>query len=212
MKDASVFSPGRSNFGLLMSDSEQSSVEVSDHEEVKPVETAVKTEDDSNTEQAPQEDDEWGTVVQHKKQRNPSTPGKPGQHSRRDNYPNKTVFIGNGSKKLPGQAAAPHPPVLVEDIRAETALELHGFPPKYRTGHLRRFVETVAPSGLGFRLKWQNDQSCWVVFDEPEMLKKALAELHDEVIQVRPFDPENLVITAEHQNEGAAPETTASTA
>lgn len=189
-----------------MSDSEQSSVEASDHEEVKQVAAVQKEEeeeDESNVEEGKpaQEDDEWGTVVQHKKQRNPSTPGKAGQQNKRDNHPSKTTFIGNGTKKLPGHSAVPHPPVLLEEIKAESALELYGFPSKYRTGHLRKFVETVASGGLGFRLKWQNDQSCWVVFDEPEMLKKALAELHDEVIQVRPFAQENLIITAEHHNE-----------
>lgn len=199
-----------------MSDSEQSSVEASDHEDGKQVASQVeKTEnDDSNGEEEKpaQEDDEWGTVVQHKKQRNPSTPGKSGANqSKRDNHPAKTTFIGNGTKKLPGQPAVPHPPVLIEEIKAETALELYGFPSKYRTGHLRRFVETVATTGLGFRLKWQNDQSCWVVFDEPEMLKKALAELHDEAIQVRPFAQENLVITADSHHETAAAPVVAAT-
>lgn len=198
MKDSSVFSPGRSNFGLLLSESENSSAEVSDNEAPVQSKQVVSQAEETHHESEAADEDDWG-VVTKKHPKNPSAHPK-SQTPRREHYPSKTVFIGNGTKKLPQTGPTPHhhAPVAIEDIKAETALELYGFPSKYRTSHLRKFVDSVTESaGAGYRLKWQNDSSCWVVFDEPEMLKKALNELHDEVIQVRPFAAENLVITAE---------------
>ncbi len=203
MKDTTVFTPGKSNFGLLMSESENSSAgsDVSDHEEVQTT-TVTEEEGEEQATNEPAEEENWCPVV--KKERKPSSASqklpKNNQH-----YAPKTAFIGNGTKKV-SQPGHHHAPVSVDEIKLENSLELHGFTSKYRTGHLRKFVETVATSGTGYRLKWQNDTSCWVVFDDPEMLKKALVELQDEVVQVRPFAPENLLITAvddKHHHEEA---------
>lgn len=170
MKDTSVFTPGRSNFGLLLSDSEQSGAsDVSDHEEVQVAQAeAVEADTEEETEQ-PAADDEW-LPVSHKKVRNPATPKHTAPHHRDPLHPRNVAFIGNGTKKLGQPAGAAHhhhQPVKVAEITADSALELHGFPSKFRTGNLRRFVETVIPTG--YRIKWQNDSSCWVVFETPEM-------------------------------------------
>lgn len=196
-----MFTPGRSNFGLLMSESEQS--EVSDNEQSVVEEKTAEPTVDQNAGDAEDADD-WGMVA--KKTRNPSSKAADST-PRREHFPNKTVFIGNGTKKfaVPGQPPVAHIPVSLEEITAERALELYAFPSKYRTSHLRKFVESAVPDVTSFRLKWQNDSSCWVVFDKPEMLQKALEELHDEVIQVRPFAKENLVITAEQQQHAEEP-------
>jgi len=215
VKDTNVFTTGRSNFGLLMSDSEAEAGSASEGEQVLAVEETEqveKSKKNTGTESEAtqvEENEEWGTAAP-KKQRHPTTPGAGAAAARREHYPNKTVFIGNGTKKLPATSTVlqqSHVPVTLEDIKSETALELHSFPAKYRTSHLRKFVESVAHGeGAGYRLKWQNDSSCWVVFDSPDVLKKALVELHDEVIQVRPFAAENLVITAADHATEAKPE------
>lgn len=188
MKESSIFSAGHSNFAMLMSDSEAS--DGSEQESVH--ELGAEAVEEKLEEQTEEVEDEWQPVV-GKKQKAPSTlaAGKPA--AARAPTSGKVSYIGNGTKKM--TAGVPHVPVALDEIKPTTALELHGFPSKYRTGHLRKFVDSVTQ--IGYRLKWQNDSSCWVVFDEPAMLERALAELKDEFIQVRPFAEENLVISAD---------------
>ena len=93
----------------------------------------------------------------------------------------------------------PHPqqhrqPVTIEEISATTAIELYGFPPSHRTSHLRQHLQ---PWDHKYRLKWQNDSSCWVVFDDPADVPVALEKLvgkGDTEIHTRPFDPANMLI------------------
>lgn len=45
----------------------------------------------------------------------------------------------------------------------ETSIELCDFPATLRTGDLRKFLQAFEGS---YRLKWHNDTSCYVVFDD----------------------------------------------
>jgi hypothetical protein len=88
------------------------------------------------------------------------------------------------------------PPVLPADLSLQTTIELYDFPSTHRTTHLRQFL---MPFDRLYRLKWQNDTSCLVVFDDGEMVGKALEVLvGDEVIKVRAFQPSTSVNDTEN--------------
>lgn len=184
VKDTSVFNSGRSNFAALMSSDDEDSVPQTTKMDQTQAETtnvetveAVGTEEDTGHEE---EEDEWCPVVTAKQKKttthpkegvssNPGT-GKGARHPSFGHHKSHgTVVIGNGQAKKSTSALPPL--TLAEISRPETTLELYGFPAKYRTGHLRKFVESVVGEGAGYRLKWQNDSSCWVVFDQPESRK-----------------------------------------
>lgn len=204
MKDSAVFTPGRSNFGLLLSDSEDdvqsnglngSEQHEEELQQINESEAAKSTEEDA---EEAVEEDEWCPVV-GKKEKKASNPAKPKtsfvpstQPHHHQGHHGKTSFMGNGIKKL---HHTPVPTAKLEEIGPNSALELYDFPSKYRNAHLCRLVETVTGGPTGYKFKWQNDQSCWVVFEDGAVLERALAELKDEVIKVRPFDEKNLVIT-----------------
>jgi hypothetical protein len=229
-----MFTVGRSNFAALLSSDDEGEEAVRQEKKTAVTEVVEGTAEEKTTgeasEEAVVEDEEWCPVVTGKKKggqgapkegvsANPGT-GKaaaskfPASFSKphhayhhHAHHPHGATIIGNGQKK-PLQTSQLPPLTLAEICDAAKSLELHGFPSKYRTGNLRKFVEGGIPSGAGYRLKWQNDSSCWVVFDEADSLTKALEALAgDEFIQVRRFDPANLVLTEElmHAKEAAHP-------
>lgn len=216
-----MFTVGRSNFAALLSSDDEGEEVVVRQEKGTVVTEAEATEERaapaSGAEEAV-EDEEWCPVVTGKKKGGAAAPkegvssnpgtgkaaskfpapfSKPHHSYHHHHHPHGATIIGNGQKK-PLQTSQLPPLTLAEICDATKSLELHGFPSKYRTGNLRKFVEGGIAPGAGYRLKWQNDSSCWVVFDEAESLEKALETLAgDEFIQVRRFDQANLVLTEE---------------
>lgn len=80
----------------------------------------------------------------------------------------------------------------------EVTLEFYDFPPSLRTSDLHGFAHKAAGVDGHYRLKWQNDTSCWIILDSPELADTALAHLKavqqpdDACIRVRPYHPDNV--------------------
>lgn len=81
-------------------------------------------------------------------------------------------------------------PVSLDQLNAEQTLEICAFPEVWRTSDIRRVFSSFEGQ---YRLKWQNDTSCFVHFEGAETAAKALAEVHPESATIRPYAPENVL-------------------
>jgi hypothetical protein len=84
------------------------------------------------------------------------------------------------------------PPVTLEQLNPEQTLEIFDFPESWRTSDIRKLL---SPFDGQYRLKWQNDTSCFIHFDSAEAAGKALDEITSEEAALRRFSPENIVAT-----------------
>lgn len=116
----------------------------------------------------------------------PSSSGQqtPRQHTAYRRQPSGGSERAGGGKNLP--------------MLPEVTLELYDFPSSLRTGDLHGFVHKAAGVDGHYRLKWQNDTSCWIILDSPELADTALAHLQavqqadGASISVRPYHADNV--------------------
>lgn len=99
--------------------------------------------------------------------------------------PTRTTNFTN--KKGPGTL-----PLSIEQFSPELTLEIYNFPVAWRTSDIRKLFNQFEGH---YRLKWQDDTSCWIHFESPELAAKALAQVHDESASLRVFSPDNLLST-----------------
>lgn len=185
VKDDRMFIAGRCNFAaLLSSDDEEYQVKFEENVDEDVVvgegiaDLTLGEAVESGSEESEGEEDEWCPVVSGKKKvaavAKDGVSSNPGTGKGANRFPssftksNHSTIIGNGAIKKPLQTSQLPALTLAEICDPSKSLELFGFPSKYRTGNLRKFVEAGIAPGAGYRLKWQNDSSCWVVFDEAE--------------------------------------------
>lgn len=81
-------------------------------------------------------------------------------------------------------------PVSLEQLNAEQTLEIYDFPEAWRTSDIRKAFAVFEGQ---YRLKWQNDTSCFIHFETVEMASRALVEVHPEGALIRPYAPENVI-------------------
>ena len=139
------------------------------------------------SETLPGDDDSWNTF--HKPQH---------QHQRKDSTGKSAARPPGAPSHLPMQqqrkprpfpqqqnGAAHHverqPIVLAE----ETTIEMYEFPAALRTADLRKLLSAFEGR---YRIKWNNDTSCWVVFNNAEDATAAL-DITDEYVKIRRYDP-----------------------
>lgn len=65
-------------------------------------------------------------------------------------------------------------PLTLEELSPELTIEVYGFTVEWRTPDLKKYL---APMRTTYRIKWQDDTSCWVHFDSPEKATRALETL-----------------------------------
>ena len=68
--------------------------------------------------------------------------------------------------------------------KPENSIELYEFPSTLKTVDLRKFLNDFDGH---YRLKWINDTSCYVVFDEESLSQRALTELKDDNIKIKSY-------------------------
>lgn len=219
-RDTALFNtPRTSHFGLLMSDDEASdsgsstskeqtaesirksensatvdgTIRATDEKTVHPMtngKSASSTEEDAG---------DWACArakVHHKKQ-----PPVTGGGSRNVGFTRGgTTGVGFLSHQHPhGHHGHGHhhqgprkvvAPVSLEQLNAEQTLEIYDFPEAWRTSDIRKAFSVFEGQ---YRLKWQNDTSCFIHFETAEMASKALAEVHPEGALIRPYAPENVI-------------------
>lgn len=102
-----------------------------------------------------------------------------------------TAFGASGSPSHPTSFKRSNyiPPVALEQLAPELTLEIYNFPAAWRTSDIRKLL---TPFEGHYRLKWQNDTSCWIHFDAAETAARALDELQCAEASLRPFSPENI--------------------
>jgi hypothetical protein len=100
---------------------------------------------------------------------------------------------------------AQNPPLTVEMLSPENTIELYDFPAVWRTADIRKFM---SPFDHQYRIKWQNDTSCFIHFETGELATRAMQELPNEVVSLRVFAPENVIQQAPKIETLPTPETT----
>ena len=68
--------------------------------------------------------------------------------------------------------------------KSENSIELYDFPSTLKTADLRKFLGAFEGH---YRIKWINDTSCYVVFDEESLSQRALTELKDDNIKIKSY-------------------------
>lgn len=143
-KDSSLFEARKHNFNVLLSDDEEINVvEKKETEAVPAVKPPVVATD------ASAEDDGFETFVSAK------------------NKPKKSTGQYQSNKPRPASGHKPFPKELIIP-KPETSIEFYDFASTLRTGDLRKLLQ--AHDGH-YRLKWNHDTSCFVVFDNPALGK-----------------------------------------
>lgn len=204
-RDNALFNvPRASHFSLLMADDEEDS---SPSDPGSAVETSEAPAASSTAETIPSVpakpsvpipaasndadgDDDWSCATR-------KTHQKRGGRVAQNGAPRASGFAHGHGKR--GQAV---PPVSVEQFNPEHTLEIFNFPSAWRTSDIRKFL---SPFDGCYRLKWQNDTSCWVHFDDPSVASRALSELHSEEASLRVFAPENILPTASKTENSPVP-------
>ena len=81
----------------------------------------------------------------------------------------------------------------------ENTLELHDFPKEMITADLQSFVSQVPGVENHYRLKWQNDTSCWLICESADLAHNvfstlgALEQPDDARINIRRYDVANVI-------------------
>lgn len=194
-RDNALFNvPRASHFSVLMSEDEEDaqvdSGAVVESSQPVPVEGPATEEAPKTTDQNPHDD--WSCVS-------------------RKTYQKKTnKAVQNGIPRTNGSVAGSGrrthaAPVAVEQFTPELTLEIFNFPSAWRTSDIRKFL---SPFEGQYRLKWQNDTSCWVHFEEASIASRALLELQNEEASLRVFGPENVLPVVPKAEQSPAAETT----
>lgn len=142
-KDSSLFEVRKHNFSVLLSD---------DEEEVGTKTAAAVEVPSESTQQkaaapvASEADDGFETFSSTRKNKKPS-----GAKARSGSF---STSPGSNFKPFPKELIIP---------KAETSLEFYDFPSTLRTGDLRKLLQAYEGH---YRLKWNHDTSCYVVFDD----------------------------------------------
>lgn len=84
---------------------------------------------------------------------------------------------------------APIIPLSLDMLNPEQTLEIYGFPEIWRTTDIKK---ALSPFEGQYKLKWQNDTSCFLHFQSAELAGAALEQLKLEDASLRRFSPENL--------------------
>lgn len=204
-KDSSVFEVRKHNdFSALLSsdDEDQKSSSIlestSTHAPVAVSASAGNAEDVTTSETAEESGFEtFSTTRKPKRQSLTKMPQRPSTGS----HVAPSVAVG-GAKPLTGG----FPKELIIP-KVDNSIELYDFPSTLKTGDLRKFLQAYEGH---FRLKWNNDTSCYVVFDDLSLgiilcffyyyfltyrfyfvcvcvVERALSELKSEEIKIKPF-------------------------
>lgn len=105
-------------------------------------------------------DSQWNTATSHKTAK-----------------PRKVVYPANSNRNFTKPVPNPPPSHSVKRDREpitlipQTTLEFHSFPPNLRTADLKSCLSAFTGK---YRLKWNNDTSCWFVFDGQDERDEAM--------------------------------------
>lgn len=164
-KDSALFEVRKHNFSVLLSDDEEVDtktpvVEASSEGTQQKVAVASAASD---------ADDGFTTVCKAKK---PS-----GAKARSGSVPSGSAPASTQGhfKPFPKELIIPKP---------ETSLEFHDFPATLRTGDLRKLLQAYEGH---YRLKWNNDTSCFVVFDDSALGKELSKSLKNVFLMFQTF-------------------------
>lgn len=97
----------------------------------------------------------------------------------------------------------------------ERSFELYDFSPELKTEDLHAFVRAALPSAEGhYRLKWQNDTSCWCICESDSLCQLLLSVLltpieeENSKIHVRPYAQENVQLKPKEQQPSSVSQVT----
>lgn len=186
--NAAVSQRSAARFAALMTSDDESSASpvVAEQVTVAPTDS-VPVSAPENTAGPQAEDisagDEWSTATG-------------ARHTRHGGGARAAHDAGDGFRRMtkqPVSGVARHAPLSIDQLCAERTLEVYSFPAAWRTADLRKFVGTAGPAP--YRLKWQDDTSCWVHYESADAAAAALAAFAaapESEASVRSFAPENV--------------------
>lgn len=153
-KDSALFEVRKHNFNVLLSDDEEVKTEAQATEVSSPTEAALSKAPAAAAAASNDADDGFETFDSRKNKRTSGAKPRSGSFSAPSNT-GHTSF-----KPFPKELIIPKP---------ETSLELCDFPATLRTGDLRKLLQAYEGH---YRLKWNHDTSCFVVFDDAALGKR----------------------------------------
>jgi hypothetical protein len=155
MKETSLFESRAHNFNILIGSEESDNDNNSNNQEVVEqkqveVEREVKIEEDNQL-KGGNDEKEFETF----------SSGRKGKKS-------GMSFNSGHSNFRNGGQTGPNKSTLKELIKpsVENSIELYDFPSSLKTADIRKFLSEFEGH---YRLKWKNDTSCYVVFDESSL-------------------------------------------
>lgn len=183
-RDTALFSAPRTlHFDLLISDEESSDGENT------PTNTIVPTQEQNDASKAASASGATveASVVEDVNGEDDWSCAKPKPHRKSSGGRNVGFTKGNGNFSA---SKKPIVPVLLEQLSPKLTLEIYDFPESWRTNDIKKIL---SPLDGKYRLKWQNDTSCFIHFETAEEATNALAELQPKNAFIRPFAPENVL-------------------
>lgn len=73
-------------------------------------------------------------------------------------------------------------------LSSETTVEIYDFPTAFHTNDIRKLLSGFEGK---YRIKWNNDNSCWAVFNEAQDAEEALKLSGDESYKIRKYTEES---------------------
>ncbi len=159
-KDSALFEVRKHNFSVLLSDDEEVDTKASGSIEAS-TERKGASVGATSASTASEANDGFTTVCKPKK---PSVPKPRSGSTSSSSVQGSSSSSASGFKPFPKELIIPKP---------ETSLEFYEFPSTLRTGDLRKLLQTYEGH---YRLKWNHDTSCFVVFDDSSLGKNGKIE------------------------------------